>query len=198
MHIISGFGFRFTIATHPVSFYSFDWFFVSIFNNELSQLTYKNISLNDKKKVACFATAEFISLYERKHKEAAELYRNVCFRPPEDKSPNGFLIDGTKAYPAGCYNLAKMLMTGKGGIPSDNLEAYHLLDRACRGDHGGACYLQAQILCSEKDSFAKGIPHDPKKATELYQKNCDDGDTIRYVTTVRRRINDDGKDCCSF
>ena len=35
--------------------------------------------------VACFSTAEFISLFERKHKEAADLYRNVCFRPASDK-----------------------------------------------------------------------------------------------------------------
>lgn len=39
--------------------------------------------------VACFSTAEFISLFERRHKEAAELYRNVCFRPPTDKVRTG-------------------------------------------------------------------------------------------------------------
>ena len=35
--------------------------------------------------VACFSTAEFISLFERQHQEAANLYRNVCFRPATDK-----------------------------------------------------------------------------------------------------------------
>jgi TPR repeat protein len=133
--------------------------------------------------VACFATAEFISLYERKHHEAAQLYRNVCYRPKTDKSPNGIYMsyDQTKAYPPGCYNLAKMLMTGKGGIPIDRVEAYQLFDRACQANHGGACYLQAQILCTSQNSLAEhGIPHDPYKAMELYQKNCDDiGDTIR-------------------
>jgi TPR repeat protein len=124
-------------------------------------------------------------LYERKHKEAAELYRNVCFRPPSDKSPNGFLVDGTKAYPAGCYNLAKMLITGKGGLQQDRVEAYHLLDRACRGEHGGACYLQAQILCTRQGALAEGVPHDPIKAMELYQNNCNEGDTIRYVFGFR-------------
>jgi hypothetical protein len=114
--------------------------------------------------VACFATGEYLSLFERKHKEAAELYRNVCFRNKNDKSPNGALVDGTMAYPAGCFNLAKMKMTGKGLEIADRLEAYNLFDRACRGGHGGACFLQAQILCTRPDTLAKGIPHDPKKA----------------------------------
>jgi TPR repeat protein len=128
---------------------------------------------------ACFATGEFLSLFERKHREAAELYRNVCFRPKTDKSPNRALIDGTMSYPAGCYNLAKMLMTGKGVVKPDRLEAYQLFDRACRGGHGGACYLQAQILCTPQGELGMNIPHDPKKAMELYQSNCDEGDSIR-------------------
>ena len=123
--------------------------------------------------VACYATGEYISLFERKHLEAAELYRNVCFRPKTDKSPNGKLVDGTKAYPAGCYNLAKMTMTSKGGVKYDPGESYRLFDRACRGGHGGACYLQAQLLCTRPGSLGKGVPHDPLKATELYQQNCD-------------------------
>lgn len=58
--------------------------------------------------VACFAAGEYLSLFERKHKEAADLYRNVCHRPKSDKSPNTVEVDGTKAYPAGCFNLAKV------------------------------------------------------------------------------------------
>jgi len=54
--------------------------------------------------VACFAAGEYLSLFERKHNEAAELYRNVCHRPKTDKSPNSVMVDGTKAYPAGMMN----------------------------------------------------------------------------------------------
>ena len=141
--------------------------------------------------VACFATGEYISLFERRHKEAADLYRNVCFRPKTDKSPNGEMIDGTKAYPAGCFNLAKMLMTGKGGIQFDRKEAYQLFDRACRGGHGGACYLQAQILCARPGALGKGIPHNPQKAMELYQRNCDDGDSISCYTLATMLLRGD-------
>ena len=35
--------------------------------------------------VACFATAEYLSLFERKHQLASDLYRNTCFRPKTDK-----------------------------------------------------------------------------------------------------------------
>ena len=114
--------------------------------------------------VACFATGEYLSLFERKHKDAADMYENVCFRSKTDKSPNGVLVDSSMAYPPGCFNLAKMLMTGKGGIAFDRARAYTLFDRACRGGHGGACFLQAQILCTRPDTLGKGIPHNPKKA----------------------------------
>jgi hypothetical protein len=45
-------------------------------------------------KVVCFATTEYISLFERRHQEAARLSRNVCFRPATDTSPKRPLVDG--------------------------------------------------------------------------------------------------------
>lgn len=141
--------------------------------------------------VACFATAEYMSLFERKHAEAAELYRNVCFRPKTDKSPNGMRVDGTMAYPAGCFNLAKVKMTGKGGIPVDNAQAYKLFDRACRGGHGGACYFQAQILCSRPGSLGKHVPHNPRLAMDLYQRNCEIGDSISCFTLATMLLRGD-------
>jgi TPR repeat protein len=86
--------------------------------------------------VACFASGEFLSMFERKHKEAFDLFENVCFRPLNDKSPNSKEIDGTKAYAPGCFNLAKMLMTGKGGVNVDRKKSYEVFDRACRAGHG--------------------------------------------------------------
>jgi len=141
--------------------------------------------------VSCFATGEYISLFERKHREAADLYRNVCFRPKTDNSPNGVLVDGTKAYPAGCFNLAKMLMTGKGGLVPDRAEAYRIFDRACRGGHGGACFLQAQILCSRPGALGPNVPHNPKKAMELYQLSCDNGDSIACYTLATMLLRGD-------
>lgn len=127
--------------------------------------------------VACFATAEFLSLFERKHKEAFQLFESTCFRPKTDKSPNGVLVDGTKAYPASCFNMAQMLMTGKGGVPFDRAKAYKTFDRACRGGHGGACHLQAKMLLSDPGQLGKGIPYNPHKAAALLQGVCDEGDS---------------------
>jgi len=141
--------------------------------------------------VACFATGEYLSLFERKHAAAAELYRNVCFRPKNDKSPNGVSVDNTMAYPAGCFNLAKLHMTGKGGVKVDNSEAYHLFDRACRGGHGGACYFQAQILCSRPGSLGAKVPHNPVKAMDLYQKTCTDGDSVSCFTLATMLLRGD-------
>lgn len=93
------------------------------------------------------------------------------------------------SYPAGCFNLAKMLMTGKGGVVVDRFEGYQLLDRSCRGGHGGACYQQAQILLTRPGSLDSRIPHDPKKAMELYQKTCDTGDSLRFVVLDRGMLN---------
>lgn len=141
--------------------------------------------------VACFATAEFISLFERKHKEAAELYRNTCFRPKKDKSPNGVEVDGTKAYPPGCFNLAQMLMTGKGGTKFDRKEAYKMFDRACQGGHGGACHMQAKMLLSEPGELGPGIPYNPKRAAELLQTVCDNGDPISCFTLATMLLRGD-------
>ena len=83
----------------------------NIIDEESKQQVQDYLEACDKGKgpmVACFAAGEYLSLFERKHKEAAELYRNVCHRPKGDKSPNGVEVDGTKAYPAGCFNLAKV------------------------------------------------------------------------------------------
>lgn len=140
--------------------------------------------------VACFSTAEFISLFERKHKEAADLYRNVCFRPLSDKSPNRVQIDGSMAYPAGCFNLAKMLMTGK-GIEPNRVEAYKLFDRACKAGHGGSCFTQAQILCAPPGSLAEKIPHDPQKAMTLYEQNCEKGDSLSCYTLASMLLRGD-------
>ena len=57
---------------------------------------------------ACFSTAEYLSLFERKHVEAVHLLENSCFRPKSDKSQNGVEADGTKAYLPACYNLGRM------------------------------------------------------------------------------------------
>jgi TPR repeat protein len=123
--------------------------------------------------VACFSTAEYLSLFQRKHAEAAELYRNTCFRPSTDKSPNGVEVDGTKAYSPSCFNLGQMKMTGKGGEFSRS-EGYRLFDRACRGGHGGACYMQAKMLLSYPGSLGEGVPYDTAKAAKLLKYVCEE------------------------
>ena len=122
--------------------------------------------------VACFSTAEYLSLFLRKHGDAAELYANTCFRPKSDSSPNGVEVDGTKAYPPSCFNLAQMRMTGKGQTTFSRKDGYDLFDRACRGGHGGACYMQAKMLLSYPGSLGPDIPYDVPKAAELLKYVC--------------------------
>lgn len=125
------------------------------------------------------------------HKEAFDLFENVCFRPLKDKSPNGKEVDGTKAYPPGCFNLAKLLMTGKGGVPADRKRAYDVFDRACKAGHGGACHIQAKMLLSPPGALGKGIPYDPFKALDLYQQVCDTGDSISCFTLATMLLRGD-------
>lgn len=141
--------------------------------------------------VACFATAEFISMFERKHLEAYELFENTCFRPITDRSPNGKEVDGTKAYPPACFNLAKTLMTGKGGAKADRDRAYTIFDRACRAGHGGACHIQAKMLLSPPGSLGKNVPYDPYKAMDLYQQVCDTGDSVSCFTLATMLLRGD-------
>jgi hypothetical protein len=134
--------------------------------------------------VACFSTAEYLSLFLRKHAEAEILYRNTCFRPPSDKSPNGVLLDNgkSKAYPPACFNLAQMRMTGKGGTKFDRKEGYDLFDRGCKAGHGGSCHMQAKMLLSYPGSLGPGIPYDPKKAAALFDQVCENGDSLSCFT----------------
>ena len=141
--------------------------------------------------VACFATAEFLSMFERKHQEAFDLFENTCFRPYKDKSPNGIEVDGTKAYPPACFNLAKMLMTGKGGVTVDRKRAYDVFDRGCRAGHGGACHIQAKMLLSPPGALGKDIPYDPFKAMDLYQDVCDLGDSVSCFTLATMLLRGD-------
>lgn len=96
--------------------------------------------------VACFSTAEYISLFLRKHKEASTLYENTCFRPGNDKSSNAVSMDRgrSKAYPPSCFNLAQMRMTGKGNTKFDQYDGYKHFER---GPKKAASLLQH--VCTE-------------------------------------------------
>ncbi|KAL7474594.1 hypothetical protein ACHAW6_000564 [Cyclotella cf. meneghiniana] len=142
--------------------------------------------------VACFSTAEYLSLFLRKHADAAELYHNTCFRPKNDKSPNGVEVDGSMAYPPSCFNLAQMRMTGKGRTKFSRREGYDLFDRACRGGHGGACYMQAKMLMSYPGSLGKDIPYDVPKAAELLKYVCEEKeDSISCFTLATMLLRGD-------
>ena len=142
--------------------------------------------------VACFSTAEYLSLFERKHKDAAELYYNTCFRPAKDNSPNGVEVDGTKAYPPSCFNLAQMRMTGKGRTKFSRSEGYQFFDRACKGGHGGACYLQAKMLASYPGSLGEGVPYDVHKAADLLKYVCEEKeDSVSCFTLATMLLRGD-------
>ena len=134
--------------------------------------------------VACYSTAEYLSLFLRKHKEASLLYENTCFRPAADKSANGVSMDRgrSKAYPPSCFNLAQMRMTGKGGTKFSRLDGYNLFDRACRAGHGGSCMMQAKMLASYPGSLGKKIPYDPRRAANLLEGVCENGDSLSCFT----------------
>lgn len=170
----------------------------SVIDEESSQQVKDYIEACDNGKgpmVACFSTAEYLSLFLRKHKEAALLYENTCFRPASDKSPNGVLLsmdrNKTKAYPPACFNLAQMRMTGKGGTKFSRFEGYQLFDRACRAGHGGSCMMQAKMLASYPGSLGEKIPYDPKRASELLASVCDNGDSLSCFTLATMLLRGD-------
>ena len=142
--------------------------------------------------VACFSTAEYLSLFLRKHGDAADLYHNTCFRPAKDKSPNSVEVDGTKAYPPSCFNLAQMRMTGKGRTKFSRSEGYQLFDRACRGGHGGACYMQAKMLLSYPGSLGDEVPYDVNKAADLLKYVCQEKeDSVSCFTLATMLLRGD-------
>jgi len=136
---------------------------------------------------ACHATAEYLSNFEQNHKEAASLYENACTRIPKTKLADRFtqgcedMKDGTVGYPPSCFNLAKFRMTGRAGTLFSHAEGYKYFERACKGKHPGGCLFLAKMLASPPNSF-EGVPHDPKRAMDLYQYSCDEGDSVACFT----------------
>ena len=117
---------------------------------------------------------------------------HTTVRPKGDKSPNGREApDGTQAYGPGCFNMAKMLMTGKGEVQVDRKRAYDIFDRACKVGHGGACHIQAKMLLAPPESLGKGVPYDPFQAMDLYQKVCDTGDAVSCFTLATMLLRGD-------
>jgi TPR repeat protein len=168
----------------------------SVIDTESSQQVQDYIEACDNGRgpmVACYSTAEYLSLFLRKHKEAALLYENTCFRPGNDKSANGVSMDKgkSKAYPPSCFNLAQMRMTGKGNTKFSRLEGYRLFDRACRAGHGGSCMMQAKMLASYPGSLGKGIPYDPNRAASLLEGVCKDGDSLSCFTLATMLLRGD-------
>lgn len=167
----------------------------SVMDDESKQQVEEYIrSCNDGKgpMVSCFSTAEYLSLFKRNHKAAADLYENTCFRPASDKSPNGVEVDGTMAYPPSCFNLAQMRMTGKGRTKFSREEGYRLFDRGCRGGHGGACFLQAKMLASYPGSLGRDVPYDIHKAAELFKYVCEEKeDSVSCFTLATMLLRGD-------
>jgi hypothetical protein len=142
--------------------------------------------------VACFSTAEYLSLMEQNHAEAVRLYETTCFRPKDDKSPNVVdAKDGTKSYPPSCFNLARFRMTGKGQTKFSHKEGFELFARACDAGHHGACHFQARMLSSAPGSF-EGVSHDPQKGLKLYEFACKDGaDSFSCFTAATMLLRGD-------
>ena len=169
----------------------------SIIDEESNQQVQDYIQACDNGKgpmVACFSTAEYLSLFLRKHKEASLLYENTCFRPANDKSANGVKMDKGRstAYPPSCFNLAQMRMTGKGDTKFDRHEGYKLFERGCKAGHGGSCHMQAKMLTSYPGSLGKGIPYNPKKAASLLQHVCTEhGDSLSCFTLATMLLRGD-------
>jgi TPR repeat protein len=98
--------------------------------------------------------------------------------------PARSLAYGDRACDAGvgvaCFNVGLKYLGGKGAA----LDTARALDRFLRGcDHGGpagACAKAAEIL-----ERADGVPHDPKRAAELYDKACR-GDSPTSCTNLGR------------
>mmetsp|Transcript_6899 Transcript_6899/g.10177 ORF Transcript_6899/g.10177 Transcript_6899/m.10177 type:complete len:321 (-) Transcript_6899:161-1123(-) len=138
--------------------------------------------------VACHAAAEYLSVFERKHKEAVELYENACYRNPPANSRADRLTqgcedmgDGTVGYAPACFNLARFRMTGKGHTKFSHKEGFDNFERACKARHTGGCLFLAKMLVSPPGSF-EGVNYDPYRAMELFQFTCDEGDSVACFT----------------
>ena len=170
------------------------------------------VECNNGSLVACHSLAEFASVVEQDFEKAAGLYIRGCYAenngvgsgggrnngalPKDDaKISNqlGFsngqgVVKGKhngKAiaeYPPSCFNLGRMLLSGK-GVTEDVTKSKECFERACDiGNHYPSCHHLAIMLLDGVDKVkseivAKNyIKPEPLRAKKLLERGCYEGE----------------------
>jgi cytochrome c oxidase assembly factor 7 len=118
---------------------------------------------------ACHHVGEFYSVVKDEHDRAKAIYEVNCFR---EKDPY---------YPS-CFNLAKLYLSGRGGVGQNDEHASELFKRACDHDHLQACYHQGvlQYLLNSGNTANGSNVKDEKiqmKAIKVLEKACVEGES---------------------
>ena len=105
---------------------------------------------------ACHSVAEFHAVVDNDHAKAAEVLKKNC--------------DGKNNYPASCFKLGRLLLSGKGMEKSDQL-ALKRFEKACDSGYSQACYHLGSMLVEGAE-----VKKDEEKAVRVFDRACRDGD----------------------
>uniref|UniRef100_A0AAV1VCV6 Uncharacterized protein n=1 Tax=Peronospora matthiolae TaxID=2874970 RepID=A0AAV1VCV6_9STRA len=114
---------------------------------------------------ACHSWGEWLAVVDKNYTDAAKMYELNC-------SKNGF--------PASCFNLGRLKLSGKGTAQND-VEAFKLFEKSCAKSHAAGChhvgFMRTQGVGCEKD-FVKGLA--------AFKKACerDDANSCNRVASM--------------
>ena len=104
--------------------------------------------------IACHHVGEYYSVVKDDHKTAAKIYEMNC-----DK----------KHHAPSCFNLAKLILAGK-GIPQSDSKAENLFGKACKDQHWVACYHQAALMYLEDTPESAALSPRPSADEPVYDE----------------------------
>mmetsp|Transcript_7064 Transcript_7064/g.15304 ORF Transcript_7064/g.15304 Transcript_7064/m.15304 type:complete len:283 (-) Transcript_7064:99-947(-) len=127
---------------------------------------------------ACHHLAEFKGVVLNQWREAARLFEGACNHTRSEYLTPGCVDmgDGTEAYPAACFNMAKLAFSGQKPtiVPQSDAVASKYFERACNpGGHTPSCYHLAMLKLA-----GNGVARDTPQALKLLEEACEENEAI--------------------
>jgi len=121
--------------------------------------------------VACQSVGEYCSVVKNDIRKAAKVYADNCAR---------------YSFPPSCFNLARIILSGRIEEMSDDSEARKSLETACNGKHTKACHALATLLLHGIGQTEKDVP----RAHKLLEGACKESDAESCYILANQLLKD--------
>ena len=130
--------------------------------------------------IACHHVGEYYSVVKDDHKRAAGIYDLNC---------------KNKNHAPSCFNLAKLILAGK-GMPQSDCKAEELFGKACKDNHWVACYHQAALMYLEDTPETASSAPAPSADEPVYDERVKMKRKAEGLTIFERACKEGNTDSC--